>query len=162
LAEEAAARAVEMFGLEVMTTAQDALLGALGRAQGCVLFYQEKVRKLTAEQMVYGTEKVTRTQRPATQRGDVRGTPWVVEDTTVAKTVVSVWVSQLEKAEKHLFAVASEIARQGIESRRVDMAKEQGVVFFQAMVKVMAHYGVPDDDPNLPFVIGEVIAELSQ
>lgn len=157
MAEEAAAR----FGLEVQTTAEDALLGALWRAQGTVMFYRERVRALTDEKMVYGTEKVMRTQRPANRIGDIKGTPFLVEDTQTVKTSVNIWVTLLEKAERHLLAVAGEIARQGIEARRVQIAKEQGAVFFTAMVKVMARLGVPDDDPRLPIVVGEVIAELT-
>lgn len=161
MAEEAAARAVEEFGLEVVTTVEDALMGCLARANGMCIFYRAKVRKLSAEQMVYGTEKVTRTQRPANRIGDIKGTPFLVEDTQTVKTSVNIWVTQLEKAERHLFLVSAKVAELSIESRRVQIAKEEGQVIFEAMVELMKELGIPDDDPRLPDAVGRVVAAIT-
>lgn len=155
LAEQDVQRAIEEFGLEVETTANDALMGALARAQGMVLFYRERVRRLPEDQMVYGRERITRTQKQSTNLA-APGT--VVEDTTTVRSVPNVWVKQLEGAERHLVAVASKVAELHIEERRVALAKEQGEMCYRAMSRVMAHYGIPEDDPDLPVVLGQVIA----
>lgn len=154
MAEDAA----RTFGLEVETTAEDALLQALFRAVGTVMFYRSHVRKLTDDQMVYGTERITRTARA------VPGTPGsaqTVEDVTVAKSVKNVWVILLAEAEAHLLKVAGTVATLNIEQRRVAMAEEQGAFFYRAMVLVLDRYGIRDDDPQLPVIIGEVIEGLT-
>lgn len=156
MAEAAADRAVTEFGLEVDISAEDALLGALARAQGYVLFYRSMVAGLETGKMVYGTERVTRTRRP---NPDAPGV--VFEDTTIAKSITNVWVTKLEQAEKHLFAVASKIAELHIEHRRVQMAKEQGHVFMLAMTMVVTELGMSPNDPRLPIAVGKVISELT-
>jgi hypothetical protein len=154
--DAAVQRAVAEFGLEVETTAEDALLSALWRAQGLVNFYRDRVIEAGEDKMVYGTDRVTRTARPAP------GAPGkVIEDVTVVKSQPSVWVRQLEGAERHLLAVGSAVASLNIEHRRVQIAKEQGALFVAAMARVLGEYGVPDDDPRLPVIVGRVVDELS-
>lgn len=156
LAQQAAEAAVVQFGLEVEVSAEEALLGALWRAQGMVYYYRDRVAKLTDKEMVYGTERVTRTRRP---NPDAPGV--IIEDTTVAKTVTNVWVTKLEMAEKHLLAVSSKVAELNIEHRRVQLAREYGQMFFLAMGKVALRLGISEDDPRLPIAVGEVISELT-
>lgn len=151
MAEEAAHR----FGVAVETTAEDALLKALARAQGYVLFYRERVAALTADQMVFATERITRVQRPV-----LNGPGVMTEDVTVAKSVPNVWVKLLVEAEKHLLAVAGVVASLNIEKRRVAIAEEQGEMFYQAMERIVAKLGL-GGDPRLPVIVAEVIAELT-
>jgi hypothetical protein len=158
MAEEAYTRALTEFGLEVETTAEDALLQALWRAHGTVLFYRARVRKLTDDQMVYGTRRITRTLRPAPGQ---TGPTQTLEDVTVAESVTNVWVKLLADAEKHLVSIASAVASLNIEQRRVAMAEEQGAFIFQAMSLILTRMGVSEDDPRLPVIVGEVLAELT-
>lgn len=158
MADRALADAISTFGLEVEITAEDALLQALSRAHGTVLFYRERVRKLTDEQMVYGARRITRTMRPAPGQ---TGPTVTLEDVTVMESTVSVWVKLLADAEKHLVAVASAVASLNIEQRRVAMAEQQGAWLFEVMGKILARFGVADDDPRLPAVVGEVLEELT-
>lgn len=157
MADQALEEAARTFGLEVETTAEDALMGALMRAHGTVLFYRSKVRGLTDDQMVYGTRRITRTVRPQSGPGGVT----MLEDVTVAESVVNVWVKLLQEAEKHLLAVASSVASLNIEQRRVAMAEEQGAFIFEAMTRILTRFGVADDDPRLPVIVGEVLSELT-
>jgi hypothetical protein len=160
MAEQALQEALTTFGLEVETTAEDALMGALMRAHGTVLFYRSRVRALTDDQMVYGTRRITRTVRPAGPNGPA-GATQMIEDVTVAETTVNVWVRLLEGAEKHLLAVASQVAALDIEQRRVKIAEEQGAFIFEATARILAKMGISEDDPRLPLVVGEVLEELS-
>lgn len=151
MAEEAA----RQFGVAIETTAEEALLKALARAQGYVLFYRERVAALTEDQMVYATERITRVARP------VPGGPGVMtEDVTVAKSQPNVWVKLLTEAEKHLLAVAGVVASLNIEKRRVAIAEEQGEMFYQAMERIVEKLGLAGD-PRLPVIVAEVINELT-
>lgn len=155
MAQEAYERAIAEFGTEVETTAEDALLAALWRAHGTVLFFRDHVRKLTDEQMTYGTQRITRTVRPNGQGGTV------VEDVTVARAAKNIWVQMLQEAERHLLAVGAAIATHHIEQRKVALAEEQGQLLYTAMGLILERYGIPNDDPELPVIVGEVIDRLT-
>lgn len=151
MAEEAALA----FGLEVETTAEDALVRALARSYGVVLFYRAQVAKLQPDQMVQGATQITRTRKlPG-------GPDETVEEIVTAKTTVNVWVRLLAEAEKHHLEVARTIAGLGIEARRLQLAEAEGALWHELVIRTLARFGIPDDDPRLPVVVGEVIAELS-
>lgn len=155
MAEDALAQAVTTFGLEVECTAEDALLSALARSKGLVLFYQARVRNLPPDQLVYGSERVTRRRRPNLEEGGE-----VIEDVTVAKSQVNVWVRLLQEAESHHLKVAAAVAGLGIEERRLRLAEEQGALFFDGMLRVLEAFGISPDDDRIPLVIPAVMGEI--
>lgn len=124
--------ATQEFGLEIETTAQDALLRALWRSYGQVMFYKARVSELGKDKMVQGVMSIRRTRK-------VPGGPdEVIEDVTTAQTVKNVWVVLLQEAEVHHLKVAATVASLNIEDRRVKLAEQQGAVFFEALAMSMA------------------------
>lgn len=147
--EEAARR----FGVEVETTAEDALLSALSRSKGLVIYYQARVSALPPDQLVYGSERVTRVRRG-------EGADQVVEDITVAKTSVNIWVRLLQQAEDRHFRIAAKIAELQIEARRVRLADEQAELFYSSLIKALGLFGISEDDERIPAFIPLVMGEI--
>jgi hypothetical protein len=149
-----AADAAAQFGTPIETTPEEALMDALAHAAGQVAFYRARVAELTRDQMTYGAERITRTQRlPG-------GGQQTTEDVTVAKSRPHVWIVLLNEAQRHYAEVAKACAVLNIEQRRVAMAEEHGSFIYETLSRVLAHYG-HRDDPLLPVVLGEVMAELT-
>jgi len=161
MADDMMNRALSEFGLEVETTAEDALLNCLYRAHGTVMFYRHQVRLLSKDQMVYGTESIKRTIRPIAPALQAGGPTHTQEDTTIAKPIVNIWVRLLQDAEKHLLAVASKVAELNIEHRRVALAEEQGAFMFKLLQVVVRKLGMDPEDERLPTIIPEAIEELT-
>jgi hypothetical protein len=148
--------AAQEFGVAVVTTAEDALLDALSRSLGLVLYYQARVKALQPEQLTQGTERITRTRK------NPGGPDEVVEDVAVAKTAVNVYVRLLQEAELHHFRVAAKIAELQIEAGRVRLAREQGALMFELLARTLALVNIPVDDPRIvagvPGIMGELTA----
>lgn len=142
--------ACERFGIPIESSAEDALLYELSMARGQVVYFRARVGELTADQMTQGTERITRRQRGQ-----------VIEDTIVAKSRKNVLVELLEAAQRHHHEVARTCAVLSIEHRRIAQAQEQGEFFYRAMILVLAAYNIPDDDPRLGTIVGEVIEGLT-
>jgi hypothetical protein len=116
LADAAAERAVAKFGLPVVTTAQEALLDELARANGRVLWLTAQCQELaTKGELTWGLAK--RTVRPGTAGGQ----PQTVEVTLAA--ALHPFAQWLERAERHRAAVAAEIKRLGLEERQVRISE---------------------------------------
>ncbi len=140
-----AIEAARKFGLRVDISAEQALLDELALSRGIVEFCREQAMKLAPAEMVYGTERVTLTQRPASG-----GSGMAEELTTVSKSQPHMWIVLLRDAERHHFAVAAEIARLGIEARRVELEREQVTVMRQVILAALYRFaGITEDDPRV-------------
>lgn len=148
--------AARQFGIEVETTSEEALLGALTRSLGYVIFYRGRVQSLPPDQLTYGAERVTRTRRPNLDRpGEV------IEDTTVAKTTPHIYLVLLKQAEEFHFRVAAKIAELQIEAHRVRLAEEQATMFYHGILRIIERLGISPDDERIPGIISDVMGELA-
>jgi hypothetical protein len=150
-AEDAALR----FGVPVQTTASDALLHELCVSRGIVDFIRARLAALPQDEMTFGSERVTRRQR---QPG---GGERVIEDTSTVRSRPHVWWGLLDQAQRHHAQVAAEIARLGIEERRVQLAEAQAELFYSSLIRAFALLGVSDDDRTADVILqvmGEVVA----
>lgn len=149
-AEEAAVR----FGIPVETSAENALQAALNAAEGLVMYYRARLQELPPDRLIGGVDQVRRViKHPG-------GPDEVIEETSTVRSRPHVLLDLLDRAEMRRVQIAKVMAELGIEARRAAFAKEQGALWNRMLLMVLARYDVADDDPDLPGIIAEVIAEL--
>lgn len=133
MTEDAAAK----FGVPIESTAAEAMLDALYHANGAVAFYRARVEELSPEQMTFGHERITRSQR-----ANPNGPGVVIEDVTIAKSTVNVWIRLHDAAEAHRLRISSTIATLKIEDRRVKVAEDLGTAFYEALLLTLRDRGM--------------------
>jgi hypothetical protein len=133
-AEEACRR----FGVPVEVSPETALLDEVYASRGVVEFYRERVRSLAPDAMVYGTESVRRTRRPA--GGDGEGD--VIEDIMIAKPRPNVWITLLQQAEAHHLDVVRAAVGIGIEKRVLDIIEEQAATLHRVIEHALSSAGL--------------------
>lgn len=147
--------AAQQFGVEVQTTAEEALLGALRRATGYVMYYRARVAELQRDAHVQGTERITREARP-----NPNGPGILIQDTTVAKTVTNEYLRLLAHWEAQQFRVAAKIAELQIEVGKVKLLQEQAELFYDRMIRTLELFGISRDDDRIPEIIPRVMGEI--
>jgi hypothetical protein len=120
-AEQGAREAAEKFGLPITTTATRALQEELARANGIVQWLTARCQELAGDDgLVWGTER--RVMKTGPGQGAQAGTPQV-EVTLAAR--LHPYAAWLERAQRHLAAVASEMSRLSIEDRAVRVTEAE-------------------------------------
>ena len=71
-------------------------------------------------------------------------------------------LAQVKTMVHHVALHAQIVGQLGIEQQRVKLAKEQSAMWYQLLIGVLARLDIPADDPRLPVVVAEVVAELEQ
>lgn len=129
--------ASQKFGVPIESTAAEAMLDSLYHANGAVAFYKARVEELTTDQMTFGHERITRSQRP-----NPNGPGVMIEDVTIAKTQENVWLRLLNAAETHRLKVSATIATLKIEDRRIKVAEDLGTAFYEALLLTLRNRGM--------------------
>ena len=155
-AEAQARQACEKFGLPVRTTAAQALQAELDRTNGVILYLMRRVQALGDDGLTWGTEK--RTVRTNPGMGAIRGEPQI-EVTQQARP--HVLVLMLERERRHLAAVATEMARIGIEARVVRVTETQLMLLNRVLDAVLSDNGVDTRDPQVAAGIVRRLREVS-
>jgi len=133
--ERLAAAAATRLALPVETTAAEALQDGLARMNGEVLYLAERVAGLDEGDLTWGP--VSRRIRPAAQPG---GTPSV--EVVQAERRHPLWVA-LEDAIARRSAIATEMARLGIEARQARVLELVGSRLADGLERALAEAGIP-------------------
>lgn len=142
LAERAAVRALEAFGVPVTVDPHTALLEELHRTAGAVAWLGSIVAGLAESDVVWGvTEQVDK------GAGEFTG----VDTTSAAKP--NAWYELWARERKHLVDVATACAKAGIEERRVQLAEEQGRLLAGVIQRVLGRLGLSEVQQELVAVV---------
>ena len=133
--ERLAAQAATRLGLPVETSAAEALQDGLARLNGEVLWLQERVSQIPEDDLTWGVTK--RKIKPAAEEG---GQPSVEVEQQARKHVL--WVA-LDDAIARRSAVATEMARLGIEARQARVLELVGARLADGLERALTGAGVP-------------------
>lgn len=133
--ERLAAGAATRLGLPVETTAAAALQDGLARLNGEVLWLQERVSQIPEDELTWGV--ATRRIRPASEPG---GQPSVEVEQRARKHML--WVA-LDDAIARRSAIATEMARLGIEQRQQVLLETVAARLADDLYNALAGAGVP-------------------
>ena len=145
IAEAAARKAVETYGLPRDISPTDALLEEVRYSAGHVAWLRAKVAELEAADLVWGvTEEVDK------QASEFAGT-----DTTRA-AAVNVWLDLYFRERKHLLDLTKTAISVGIEERRVRLAEAQGALMNDVIRRILGRLSLTaDQSALLPVVVPE-------
>lgn len=122
-----AKQAAATYGLPVETTAEDALLAEVNRANGIVLWLEDIIRNLSPDQLVWGVAEAKRMEElddvEELAGGDMRDRKMYE---LVMKAGANTWLTLYQQERKALLDVASTVVKLGLDERRVRLAERQG------------------------------------
>lgn len=136
------------YGLPIETTPEDALTQELYRTAGHVAWLSEQIRTLTADDLVWGMAEA-KSVADLDEYGSIaalRAAGKTEDDDAsklyelVMKSGISAWVELYLRERKHLADVASSMLKIGIEAKRVESIRRQGLqlsAVVRAFVKLL-------------------------
>lgn len=145
LAEEAAAKAVQTYGLPVDVSPTEALLEEVRYTAGHVAWLRERVRELEAKDLVWGV----------TEQVDKNATEFPGLDRTEAARP-NVWLDLYMRERKHLVDVTKAAISAGIEERRVKLAEAQGSLIAGVIRRILDRLDLTKKQQGLvPVIVPE-------
>jgi hypothetical protein len=145
IAEDAARKAVETYGLPRDISPTDALLEEVRYSAGHVAWLRAKVAELEAADLVWGM----------TEQVDKGASEFTGIDTTRA-AAVNMWLELYFRERKHLLDLTKTAISVGIEERRVKLAEAQGALMNDVIRRILARLSLTaDQSALLPVVVPE-------
>jgi hypothetical protein len=145
IAEAAARKAVETYGLPRDISPTDALLEEVRYSAGHVAWLRAKVAELEAADLVWGV----------TEEADRNATEFAGTDVTRSASV-NVWLHLYHQERKHLLDLVKTAISVGIEERRVRLAEAQGSLMNEVIRRILARLSLSaEQSALLPVVVPE-------
>jgi hypothetical protein len=145
IAEAAARKAVETYGLPRDISPTDALLEEVRYSAGHVAWLRAKVAELEAADLVWGV----------TEKAEKNATEFAGTDVTQSASV-NTWLELYFRERKHLLDLTKTAISVGIEERRVKLAEAQGALMNDVIRRILARLSLtPDQSVLLPVVVPE-------
>jgi len=145
IAEAAARKAVETYGLPRDISPTDALLEEVRYSAGHVAWLRTKVAELEAADLVWGM----------TEQAEKNATEFAGVDVTYSATA-NMWLDLYHRERKHLLDLVKTAISVGIEERRVRLAEAQGSLMNDVIRRILARLSLsPDQSALLPVVVPE-------
>ncbi len=142
---EAAAEAVEMYGLPREVEPTDALLEEIHRTAGHVAWLEQRVRALDPDELVFGKFKEAAKTTGA-------GEAVVSERRVERRAGISMLVKLYREERRHLVDVCRVAIAAGIAERQVRVAEHQAAIFATALRGIVEDLGV-GDHPKLGKIV---------
>lgn len=137
---------VATYGLPLETTPEQAILDEVHRTAGHVAWLAQRVRELSADDLIWGTTKVK-------TGGDDRG--------TTEEAAAHAWVKLYQAERAHLAKVAADAIRVGIEERQVKLAEQQGALIVDLIKGILADLKLsPEQKALIPIVVPQRLRAL--